>query len=129
MAGIPPKQTSRRAPKHSEIDRKRNVEMYAGPTSSPTGSRQRGFHATRFLGEESAMNSSNERLLWDELRNSLAAAVEAEEVLHREHIGGDIRGNASRVKETNVERRRLVDQAIAVLLQDSDGGEGGYDTL
>lgn len=67
-----------------------------------------------------------ERLLWEELRDSLAVAAEAQGALYRGYAGvDDERATSRRVEPRVLQRQELVDQAITALLADSD--EEGLD--
>jgi len=93
-----------------------------GPRTEPGGTRRRsrgslGSPSAKFGGE-----SSRERLLWDELRESLhvvAGRVEAPGLDTLDRRGAVEKANGDRAREER--RRRLIEEAIAVLLEGSSG--------
>lgn len=84
-------------------------------TSIPNAKREAGAPYDR-RGRD-----AHEHVLWDELRASLATAAELEDILCRGHteVTERSRGTVVATGEEE-ERRRLIEQAIAVLLEDAD---------
>lgn len=73
----------------------------------------------------------HERLLWDELRDSLAGVARSEPVMRSEWSksgGGGVIEQATGDRASKEQQRRLIDEAIAVLLEGSSSDEGVMET-
>lgn len=68
---------------------------------------------------------SHERLLWDELRESLAKISESKGLLPSKCDSESAVEKATMSRADVEQRRRLIDDAIAVLLEDSGSDEEG----
>eukprot|EP00903_Cladosiphon_okamuranus_P009043 g8645.t1 len=106
-----------------------NVDTGLAPNVEPGGVRRRSRVSLRSPPAEIGVESLHERLLWDDLRESLEGAAGGERVPARSTWARGVTVEKTKeARDREQRRRRLIDEAIAVLLEgsssDSSGGSG-----
>lgn len=99
-----------------------------GPKTEQGGGRRKSRVSLGSPAAEAGVESSHERLLWDDLRESLAGAALGERVPARSTWSRGVaveKTKATRDREQR--RRRLIDEAIAVLLEGSSSSGSSSD--
>lgn len=105
--------------------------LRAQPGSRKAGGVWQGSRDNR--GPDIGAHGWHERLLWDELRDSLAGVAGSERVMRSKWSrdgsnAGAVVGTAGGDKASKEEQRRLIDEAIAVLLESGSSDEGAMET-
>lgn len=105
----------------SDLRARRGSRKAGGGWRGPRDNRRPGLGA----------HGWHERLLWDELRDSLAGVAGNERVMRSKWSrdgGGDVVEQATGDRASKEQQRRLIDEAIAVLLEGSSSDEGVVET-
>lgn len=99
-------------------DATRTPETLMGMDDVQRRSRERSIPSTHDVG------NSYERLIWDDLRESLAVNDSSADIVARKGVGDAKFHQSSKERAAEQERRRrLIDDAISVLLEDSDNSD------
>lgn len=92
----------------------------------PGGGGRRSRASLGSPATELEVEGFHERLLWDDLRESLEGAAGAERVRARSTWArGVVVEKTKEERDREQRRRRLIDEAIAVLLEGSTSSSGG----
>lgn len=104
----------------SDLRAQRGSRKARGGRRGPRNNRGPGFRA----------HGWHERLLWDELRDSLASVAGSEPVMRTKWSdgGGGVVEQATGDRASKEQQRQLIDEAIAVLLEGSSSDEGEMET-
>lgn len=106
-----------------------NADTNFGLKEGPSGGRRRSRVSLGSPATEGDVEGSHERLLWDDLRESLEGATGGERVPARSTWARGVAVEKSaEERDRELRRRRLIDEAIAVLLEgSSSSGSGSSD--
>lgn len=109
----------RREPWYGNDSHANNLGMGLGPKREPGGARRRLQISTGDPAADLGAEGSHERLLWDDLRESLEGAAGGERIPAPSTWGRGVAVEKMKERDREQRRRRLIDEAIAVLLEGS----------